>query len=88
MPIRDASGAIPSCRDAFRLASAGAKGSICPKGQHYGDQGVCMMSNLIVVAYPGEYRAAEVLASLRRSSNECLIDLEDACYVIKDASGR
>ena len=47
-----------------------------------------MMSNLIVVAYPDEYRAAEVLASLRRSSNECLIDLEDACYVTKDARGK
>src|SRR5258708_40086047 len=47
-----------------------------------------MMGNLIVVAYPDEYRAAEVLASLRRSNNECLIDLEDACYVTKDARGK
>ena len=46
------------------------------------------MSNLIVVAYPDEYRAAEVLASLRRLKKEYLIDLDDACYVTKDASGK
>jgi uncharacterized membrane protein len=45
-----------------------------------------MRSNLIVVAYLDEYRAA-VRASPRRLNDECLIDLEDACYVIKDASG-
>jgi uncharacterized membrane protein len=46
------------------------------------------MSNLVVVAYPDEYRAAEVLATLRRMNNEYLIDLEDACYVTKDARGK
>lgn len=46
------------------------------------------MSNLVVVAYPDEYRAAEVLAALRRMSNEYLIDLDDACYVTKDARGK
>lgn len=46
------------------------------------------MSNLIVVAYPDEYRAAEVLASLRRLNKEYLIDLDDACYVTKDARGK
>jgi uncharacterized membrane protein len=46
------------------------------------------MSNLIVVAYPDEYRAAEVLATLRRLNKAYLIDLEDACYVTKDAQGR
>lgn len=46
------------------------------------------MSNLVVVAYPDEYRAAEVLASLRRLKKEYLIDLDDACYVTKDASGK
>jgi len=46
------------------------------------------MSNLIVVAYPDEYRAAEVLASLRRLNSEYLIDLDDACYVTKDARGK
>lgn len=46
------------------------------------------MSNLIVVAYPDEYRAAEVLAALRRLNKEYLVDLEDACYVTKDAGGK
>jgi uncharacterized membrane protein len=46
------------------------------------------MSNLIVVAYPDEYRAAEVLATLRRLNKEYLIDLDDACYVTKDAQGK
>jgi len=46
------------------------------------------MSNLVVVAYPDEFRAAEVLASLRRLNKEYLIDLDDACYVTKDAGGK
>ncbi|MGZ6390745.1 MAG: DUF1269 domain-containing protein [Ktedonobacterales bacterium] len=46
------------------------------------------MSNLIVVAYPDEYRAAEVLAALRRLNSEYLIDLDDAVYVTKDARGK
>jgi uncharacterized membrane protein len=46
------------------------------------------MSNLIVVAYPDEYRAAEVLATLRRLNKAYLIDLDDACYVTKDAQGK
>lgn len=46
------------------------------------------MTTLVVVAYPDEYRAAEVLATLRRMKNEYLIDLEDACYVTKDARGK
>jgi uncharacterized membrane protein len=46
------------------------------------------MSNLIVVEYPDEYRAAEVLAALRRLNREYLIDLDDACYVTKDARGK
>ncbi len=46
------------------------------------------MSNLVVVAYPDEYRAAEVLATLQRMGNEYLIDLDDACYVTKDAKGK
>jgi uncharacterized membrane protein len=46
------------------------------------------MSNLVVVAYPDEYRAAEVLATLRRMRSDYLIDLEDACYVTKDAQGK
>ena len=45
------------------------------------------MSNLVVIAYPDQYRAAEVLASLRRLNKEYLIDFDDACYVTKHASG-
>lgn len=46
------------------------------------------MSNLVVVAYPDEYRAAEVLAALRRMNRDYLLDLDDACYVTKDARGK
>jgi uncharacterized membrane protein len=46
------------------------------------------MSTLVVVEYPDQYRAAEVLAALRRLNNQYLIDLEDACYVTKDARGK
>jgi uncharacterized membrane protein len=46
------------------------------------------MSNLVVVAYPDEHRAAEVLAALRRMSSQYLIDLDDSCYVTKDARGK
>lgn len=46
------------------------------------------MSNLVVVAYPDQYRAAEVLATLRRLNKEYLIDFDDACYVTKDAGGK
>lgn len=46
------------------------------------------MSNLVVVAYPDQYRAAEVMAALRRLNKQYLVDLEDACYVTKDANGK
>ena len=46
------------------------------------------MSELVVIAYDDEYRAAEVLTMLRRLEHEYLIDLEDAVYVTKDAEGR
>jgi len=46
------------------------------------------MSTLVVVEYPDQYRAAEVLAALRRLNNQYLIDLEDACYVTKDDRGK
>lgn len=46
------------------------------------------MSNLVVVAYPDEYRAAEVLATLRRLKDQYLLDLDDACYVTKDSRGK
>jgi uncharacterized membrane protein len=46
------------------------------------------MSNLIVVAYPDEFRAEEVLAALHRLQKAYLVDLDDACYVTKDARGK
>ena len=46
------------------------------------------MSELIVVAYPDEYRAAEVLATVRRLQAEYLIDLEDAIVVTKNEAGK
>ena len=46
------------------------------------------MSNLVVVAYPDEYRAAEVLATVQRMRSDYLIDIDDACYVTKDAQGK
>ncbi len=46
------------------------------------------MSNLVVIAYPDEYRAAEVFAQLQRLTSGYLVDLEDACYVTKDARGK
>jgi len=46
------------------------------------------MSELISVAYPDAYKAADVLNAMRRLQNEYLIDLEDAAYVTKDSEGR
>lgn len=46
------------------------------------------MSELIAIVYPTEERAREVMQSLRRLESAHLLDLEDACYVTKDAAGR
>ena len=46
------------------------------------------MSDLIVVAYPDQFRAAEVRATLTRLQTEYLLDLEDACVVTKDDAGK
>jgi uncharacterized membrane protein len=46
------------------------------------------MSDLVVVAYPDEFRAAEVLADLRRAQSEYFIDLEDAVYLTKNQDGK
>ena len=37
------------------------------------------MSDLIVVTYPDEYKAGEVLSALSRLEKELLIDMEDVC---------
>ena len=46
------------------------------------------MANLVVIAYDDEFRAAEVLATLRRLQRDYLIDLDDAVYVTKDGEGK
>jgi uncharacterized membrane protein len=46
------------------------------------------MSTLVAVIYEDEYRAAEVLATLKRLQSEYLLDLEEAAYVTKDREGK
>jgi uncharacterized membrane protein len=46
------------------------------------------MSELIVIGYPDEHRAKEVLDKVRALENEYLVDLEDAAVVVRDTKGR
>jgi uncharacterized membrane protein len=46
------------------------------------------MSTLVAVTYDDEYKAAEVLATLKRLQGRYLIDLEDAAYVTKSQDGK
>jgi uncharacterized membrane protein len=46
------------------------------------------MSDLIVVAFPGEDTADQVLNTLQALQKEHLIDLEDACVVVRDRNGK
>lgn len=46
------------------------------------------MSDLIVLSFDGEEKADEVLTKLRRMQKEHLIDLEDACVVIRSQDGK
>jgi uncharacterized membrane protein/uncharacterized BrkB/YihY/UPF0761 family membrane protein len=45
-------------------------------------------SNLVAVAYPDEFRAAQVIETLKRLQMEHLIDLDDAVYVTRGADGK
>jgi uncharacterized membrane protein len=45
------------------------------------------MSDLIVVGFPGEDTADQVLNKLVALQKEHLIDLEDACVVVRDQNG-
>ena len=45
------------------------------------------MSDLIVVGFKGEDTADQVLNKLRALQKEHLIDLEDACVVVRDQNG-
>ena len=46
------------------------------------------MSNLVAIVYPDEYRAAEVLAALRRLESNFQINLADACTLTRDRDGK
>jgi uncharacterized membrane protein len=46
------------------------------------------MSDLMVVAFPGEDTADQVLNKLQALQKEHLIDLEDACVVVRDRHGK
>lgn len=46
------------------------------------------MSDLVVLGFDGVNAADDVLTKLRALQKEYLIDLEDACVVIRDADGK
>ena len=46
------------------------------------------MATLVAICYPDQYRAAEVMATVRRLQKEYLLDIADACYVTKDRDGK
>jgi uncharacterized membrane protein len=46
------------------------------------------MSDLIVIGFPDEFKADEVLLDLRKLEREYLIDLEDAAIVVRNKDGR
>ncbi len=46
------------------------------------------MSDLIVLGFDGVQSADEVLTKLRAMQKQHLVDLEDACVVIRDADGK
>ena len=46
------------------------------------------MSDLIVVTYPDEYKAGEVVAVMQRLQREYLLEMEDAAFVTRDESGK
>ena len=46
------------------------------------------MSDLVAVAFKGEHTADEVLHKLQALQKEYLIDLEDACIVMRDQAGQ
>jgi uncharacterized membrane protein len=46
------------------------------------------VSELVAISYPEENLAEKALNSLQQLQKEYLVDLADACYVTKDASGK
>jgi uncharacterized membrane protein len=45
------------------------------------------MADLVAIVYPDEHRGSEVMVALRRLQRDYLVDLEDACVVIRTADG-
>src|ERR1700730_3005616 len=46
------------------------------------------MSDLVVVSFKGQETADQVLTKLQQMQKEHLIDLEDACVVVRTANGK
>ena len=46
------------------------------------------MSDLMVIGFPDEFKADEVLLDLRKLEREYLIDLEDAAIVVRNKDGK
>ena len=46
------------------------------------------MSDLVVIGFPDEFKADEVLIALRRLELDYLIDLEDAAIVVRNQDGK
>jgi uncharacterized membrane protein len=46
------------------------------------------MSDLIVIGFPDEFKADEVLLDLRKLERDYLIDLEDAAIVVRNKNGK
>lgn len=46
------------------------------------------MAQLVAITYPDEFRAAEVLAALKRLQGEYSPDLDDACVVTRSTNGK
>ena len=46
------------------------------------------MSDLMVIGFPEEFKADEVLLDLRKLEREYLIDLEDAAIVVRNKDGK
>jgi uncharacterized membrane protein len=45
------------------------------------------VADLVAIVYPDEHRGTEVMVALRRMQKEYLVDLEDACVVIRKPDG-
>jgi uncharacterized membrane protein len=53
-----------------------------------GSEEESLMSDLVVVSFKGEDTADQVLNKLREMQKEYLIDVEDACVVVRNKDGK